>query len=161
MSNACPSSGRMSLTLCSRYFHDQSIDPDTIWTGLCEGGETATAWTKAFFSDYVEHSVRPVMVLGPGEYEDKRMVKCITVQTLKPAQRNAEPLTQLLQSFGAESQMAAVLQGHASRRMRCKQVFKGSPAFVGCLAFSHVAVQAYSLQKAIRVRVHVEKQTRA
>jgi hypothetical protein len=161
----------MSLTLCSRYFHDQSIDPDdpdghidpdAIWTGLCEGDETATAWTKAFFSDYVEHSVRPVMVLGPGEYEDKRMVKCITVQTLKPAQRNAEPLTQLLQSFGAESQMAAVLQqGHASRRMRCKQVFKGSPAFVGCLAFSHVAVQAYSLQKAIRVRVHVEKQTRA
>ena len=73
----------MSLTLCSRYFHDQSIDPDdpdghidpdTIWTGLCEGDETATAWTKAFFSDYVEHSVRPVMVLGPGEYEDKRMV---------------------------------------------------------------------------------------
>jgi hypothetical protein len=70
----------MSLTLCSRYFHDQSIDPDdpdghidpdTIWTGLCEGDETATAWTKAFFSDYVEHSVRPVMVLGPGEYEDK------------------------------------------------------------------------------------------
>jgi hypothetical protein len=80
VSNACPSSGRMSLTLCSRYFHDQSIDPDghidpdTIWTGLCEGDETATAWTKAFFSDYVEHSVRPVMVLGPREYEDKRMV---------------------------------------------------------------------------------------
>ena len=41
---------------------------------MCEGDETATAWTKAFFSDYVEHSVRPVMVLGPGEYEDKRMV---------------------------------------------------------------------------------------
>ena len=73
----------MSLTLCSRYFHDQiidpddpgrRIDPDTIWTGLCEGDELATAWTKAFFSDYVEHSVRPAMVLGPAEYEDKRMV---------------------------------------------------------------------------------------
>jgi hypothetical protein len=83
----------MSLTLCSRYFHDQSIDPDdpdghidpdTIWTGLCEGDETATAWTKAFFSDYVEHSVRPVMVLGPGEYEDKRMVNSAsTLHTVK------------------------------------------------------------------------------
>jgi hypothetical protein len=41
---------------------------------LCEGDTTATAWSKTFFSDYVEHSVRTVMVLGPEEYADKRMV---------------------------------------------------------------------------------------
>jgi hypothetical protein len=64
----------MALTLGSRYFHDRGIDPDTIWIGLCEGNGTATAWSKAFFSDYVEQSVRRVMVLGPEEYEDKRML---------------------------------------------------------------------------------------
>ena len=62
----------MALTLCSRYFHDRNIDPDTIWIGLCEGDKTVTAWSKAFFSDYVEHSVRRVIVLGPEEYVDKR-----------------------------------------------------------------------------------------
>lgn len=33
-----------------------------------------TAWSKTFFSDYVEHSVRRVMVLGPEEYVDKRIL---------------------------------------------------------------------------------------
>ena len=57
----------------SRYFPERNIDPDTIWIGLCEGDREAAAWTQAFFSDYVEHSVRSVMVLGPEEYEDRRM----------------------------------------------------------------------------------------
>jgi hypothetical protein len=64
----------MALTPCSRYFHERSIDPDTIWIGLCEGDGTATAWSKAFLSDYVEHSVRRVMVLEPEEYVEKRML---------------------------------------------------------------------------------------
>jgi hypothetical protein len=50
------------------------MDPDTIWIGLCEGVRAATAWTKAFFSDYVEHSTRQVMVLGLEEYVEKRML---------------------------------------------------------------------------------------
>ena len=63
----------MALTPVLQIF-SRSIDPDTIWIGLCEGDETATAWSKAFFSDYIEHSVRRVMVLGPEEYVDKRMI---------------------------------------------------------------------------------------
>jgi hypothetical protein len=65
---------KMELTLYSSYFHDREIDPDTIWIGLCEGSNKAAAWSKAFFSDYVEHSVKSVMVLGPAEYADRRMV---------------------------------------------------------------------------------------
>lgn len=64
----------MLLRLSSRYFRKRIIDPDAIWIGLCEGDKQATAWTKVFFSDYVEHSVRRVMVLGSGEYVEKRMV---------------------------------------------------------------------------------------
>jgi hypothetical protein len=66
--------GRMALIPRCRYFDERSVDPDTIWIGLCEGDGTATAWCKAFFSDYVEHSVRRVMVLGSEEYVDKRML---------------------------------------------------------------------------------------
>jgi hypothetical protein len=64
----------MLLRLSSRYFRARSIDPDTIWIGLCEGEKRATTWAKVFFSDYVENSVRRVMALGPKEYVDKRMV---------------------------------------------------------------------------------------
>ncbi len=59
---------------CLRHFRDNGIDPDTIWTGLCEGDREATSWPMAFFSDYVEYSKRMVMVLGPQEYEKRRMV---------------------------------------------------------------------------------------
>jgi hypothetical protein len=41
---------------------------------LCEENNEAIAWSKTFFSDYVDHSVREVMVLGPEEYVKKRMV---------------------------------------------------------------------------------------
>jgi hypothetical protein len=64
----------MLLRLLSRYFHEQGIDPDTIWMGLCEEKKEATVWTKVFFSDYVENSVRRVMVLGSEEYVEKRML---------------------------------------------------------------------------------------
>jgi hypothetical protein len=57
-----------------RYFGEQEIDPDTIWIGLCEGNKKSVACTKAFFSDYVENSVRVAMVLGPEEYVEQRMV---------------------------------------------------------------------------------------
>jgi hypothetical protein len=69
----------MALTPCSRYFQERRIDPDTIWIGLCEGDEKATAWSKAFFSDYVEHSVRRVIVLGPEEYVDRRMLNSASI----------------------------------------------------------------------------------
>lgn len=60
--------------MCRRYFHDLGVDPDRIWIGLCEGDKEATGWSMAFFSDYVEYSKRMVMVLGPQEYEERRMV---------------------------------------------------------------------------------------
>jgi hypothetical protein len=64
----------MLLILSARYFRKRGVAPEAIWIGLCEGDNEATARTKAFFSDYVEHSVRLVMVLGPEEYVEKRMV---------------------------------------------------------------------------------------
>jgi hypothetical protein len=60
--------------MCLRYFRDNGINPDTIWTGLCEGDREATSWSMVFFLDYVEYSKRMVMVLGPQEYEKRRMV---------------------------------------------------------------------------------------
>ena len=42
--------------------------------GLCEESKMADAQTKAFFSDYVEKSMRDVMVLGPEDYVTKRAV---------------------------------------------------------------------------------------
>jgi hypothetical protein len=43
---------------------------------LCEGDGDAVGWCKTFFSDYVEDSVRRIIVLGPEEYADKRMLNC-------------------------------------------------------------------------------------
>jgi hypothetical protein len=68
----------LELSSSLRYFRERNIDPDTIWAGLCEGRREAAAWSQAFFSDYVEHSVRSVMVLGPEEYEDGRMLNSAT-----------------------------------------------------------------------------------
>lgn len=45
-----------------------------MWIGLCEGDEEATGWSMIFFAIYVEYSKRVVMVLGPQEYEERRMV---------------------------------------------------------------------------------------
>lgn len=64
--------------MSSRYFYNQDVDPDTIWIGLCERDPRAAACTKAFFLDYVEHSMRRVMVLGSEEYADKRIVNSVS-----------------------------------------------------------------------------------
>src|SRR6266480_6118243 len=58
----------------SRYFNKRKIDPDTIWCGLCLGDPLTTAWSKAFLSDRVKNSVRRVMVHGPEEYKEERML---------------------------------------------------------------------------------------
>lgn len=50
------------------------MNPNIIWQGLCLGDPVAIAWSKAYLSDRVERSVRRVMVLGPEEYEEKRML---------------------------------------------------------------------------------------
>lgn len=50
------------------------MNPNVIWYGLCLGDPVATAWSKAYLSDRVERSVRRVMVLGPEEYQEKRML---------------------------------------------------------------------------------------
>ena len=71
-------SARLEPSAYSRYFHERNVDADTIWIGLCERKREAAAWSRASFSDYVEHSVRSVMVLGPEEYEDRWMLKCAT-----------------------------------------------------------------------------------
>jgi hypothetical protein len=65
-----------------RYCHDilavdqdEKIDPDEIWIRLCEGDKEAIATCKTFLWDYVDEiSVRWVMVLGPEEYVQRRMV---------------------------------------------------------------------------------------
>ncbi len=69
-----PPSPEPLLSLHSRYFRGKEIDPDSVWFGLCERERTATAWCQTFLSDYVEHAVRSVMVLGPEEYEDRRVL---------------------------------------------------------------------------------------
>ena len=63
------------FNLRSRYCRETfETDPDTIWIGLCEGDGDAIATCKTFLSDYVEHSIRSIMVLGPAEYEERRML---------------------------------------------------------------------------------------
>jgi hypothetical protein len=66
----------LKLIKYSRYFTKCERDPDTTWYGLCDGDPVSVAWTKAFLSDRVEKSVRRVMVLGPEEYKEKRMLNC-------------------------------------------------------------------------------------
>jgi hypothetical protein len=67
---------RLKLIIHSRYFNKCNVNPDMIWCGLCLGDPLATVWGKAFLSDRVENSVKRVMVLGPEEYEEKRMLNC-------------------------------------------------------------------------------------
>ncbi|KAK0754455.1 hypothetical protein B0T18DRAFT_399203 [Schizothecium vesticola] len=66
------------MGIWNRYFLDNKVDPDEIWTGLCKGEKNAITWCKTFFSDYVENSVRRVLVLGPEEYEDRRILNHVS-----------------------------------------------------------------------------------
>lgn len=50
------------------------MNPNMIWQGLCLRDPVAIAWSKAYLSDRVERSVRRVIVLGPEEYKEKRML---------------------------------------------------------------------------------------
>jgi hypothetical protein len=36
-------------------------------------------WTKAFFSDYIEYSVRLAIVFGPEEYKSKREINSASI----------------------------------------------------------------------------------
>lgn len=62
-----------------RYFLTNEVDPKTIWTGICEGCNGAITWCKTFFSNYVDNSVRRILVLCPKEYEDRRMLNYVTL----------------------------------------------------------------------------------
>ena len=42
------------LIFVLRYFLENDVEPDEIWTGLCEGSNTAITWCKTFFSDMLK-----------------------------------------------------------------------------------------------------------